>query len=206
MSYIWINPVIDSMYDAYVLDEFLRRHGHKRIEVTKDWGSIVKEKYRKAVHQSADAVADVRCPAARRLLEQMDISGKISIPDINPILIHCGQEISERIDLQGEEKIITTPCLALADMGNALELPETRFIPWNRFVEMLGQSPKGNSLMESPIPPGFFDELSVKTVSITGEEGVREYFENGIPDEVKLIEMLLCKGGCHNGDGVRFDE
>ena len=36
------------------------------------------------------------------------------IPQIDPILIHCGIEISNREDLKGKKKVITTPCESLA--------------------------------------------------------------------------------------------
>ena len=72
----------------------------------------------------------------RELLEEMEIVSNMTIPDIKPILIHCGQEAGIREDLQGEEEI-------------------------------------------------------------------RNYFEKGIPNGVQLVEMLYCKDGCHNGDGIK---
>lgn len=206
MAYIWINPVTDSMYDADVLNEFLRRHGYKRINASGDWLSIVKEKYQLAVKQAPHTVMDMRCPKTMEILEELDIASGVTIPEINPILIHCGQEISQREDLRGEEKTITTPCQALADMGNALGLTDTRFVPWNRFLESIGSEPPGILPKTSPIPPGFFTGLGVKTASVTGEEDIRKYFEKYVPDEVQLVEMLFCKEGCHNGDGIRICE
>lgn len=203
MAYIWINPVTDSMYEPDVLNVFLRLHGYKRFYTSTDWLTIVKEKYRFAAEQAAHTVMDMRCPKTKELLEEMGMTSNVTIPGIKPILIHCGQEGSEREDLQDEEKIITTPCQALADMGNALGLDNTRFVPWNKFIESLGSKPTARMLKESPIPPGFFDELGLKTVSITGAEEIRNYFENGVPDEVQLVEMLFCREGCHNGDGIR---
>lgn len=203
MAYIWINPVTDSMYEPEALNEFLCQHGYKRIKTSGDWLTIVKEKYRLAVKQTAHTVMDVRCPKIRDLIDELDTTSDIVIPEINPILIHCGLEASQREDLEDEEKIITTPCQALADMGNALCLKNTRFVPWNRFVESIGSEPMGIAPKESPIPPGFFNELGLKTVSITGEEEIRNYFENYEPGQVQLVEMLFCKNGCHNGDGIR---
>ena len=202
MAYIWINPVTDSMYEPDILDQFLQAHGHKRVRASIDWPAIVKEKYRLAVEQAPHTVMDMRCPKIRELMDELDITSGVTVPDIQPILIHCGQEIAQREDLQDAEKIITTPCQALADMGNALGLKDTWFVPWNRFLESIGSEPEGMPPKESPIPPGFFAELGLKTVSVTGEEEIRNYFENYVPDEVQLVEMLFCKGGCHNGDGI----
>lgn len=203
MPYVWINPVTESMYELDVLNEFLEKHGYQRFQVAGDWLAIVREKYGLAVSQATKTVIDVRCPKNKEMLEELGITSKVFIPDIKPILIHCGQEGSQREELQEEEKIITTPCQALADMGNAMRLQNTWFIPWNKFLESIGSEPIAKTLNESPIPPGFFEELAVKTDSVTGEEEIRNYFEKGIPDRVQLVEMLYCKDGCHNGDGIR---
>lgn len=202
MAYIWINPVTESMYEPDVLNEFLHQHGFRRFHTSSDWLTIVKEKYRLATQQATQTVMDMRCPKTRGLLDELGITSEVIIPEIKPILIHCGQEGNEREDLQDEEKIITTPCQALADMGNALALPKTRFIPWNQFLKTIGSEPIGTAPKESPIPPGFFTGMGLKTVSITGEEEIRTYFKQGVPDDVQLVEMLYCKDGCHNGDGI----
>lgn len=207
MAYIWINPVTDRMYDSKVLNEFLLKHGYKRFDTSTDWLTVVREKYDIAVKQSTDTVMDVRCPKVKELLEEIRIDASVTFPDIHPILIHCGEEGSQRADLLDDEKMITTPCQALADMGNALELENTQFIPWRTFLEFIGEGPEGILPTESPIPTGFFSQLDIKTDSITGEEEIRAYFEKFSNEEeqkkVQLVEMLYCKDGCHNGDGIR---
>ncbi len=207
MAYIWINPVVDRMYDVDTLHAFLDRHGYKRFFTEQNWLFVVKEKYREKLRQSTDIVMDMRCPKAKEVLEELGVEKGVLFPDIHPILIHCGQEGGQRADLLDDEKIITTPCQALADMGNALGLKDTYFVSWRAFLETLGEQPEGILPKESPIPTGFFEELGVKTDSITGEEEIRAYFqiflENGAQKEVQLVEMLYCKDGCHNGDGIR---
>jgi len=37
---------------------------------------------------------------------------------------------------------------------------------------------------------------------VTGEAEIREYFKDGVPADAELVEMLFCKDGCHNGDGI----
>jgi len=203
MAYIWINPVVDRMYEPETLNTFLARHGHKRLYTSGDWLGVVKEKYRLAVEQSAKPVMDVRCPKVKELLEELEGLTNVVIPEIKPILIHCGEEGSGQEELLEEEKIITTPCRSLADMGDALELKNTRFVAWNDFVKILGDEPQRIIPKTSPIPPGFFAELGIKTDSVTGERELREYFKKGIPEDVQLVEMLYCKEGCHNGDGIK---
>lgn len=202
MAYIWINPVVDSMYDKERLNDFLHRHGYQRMEASVDWMKVVQEKYRSLLEQSEETVLDMRCPKIRTLIEDVGEVENVTMPDIKPILIHCGREVSERDDLLGEEKIITTPCQSLADMGNKLGLKDTRFVSWNVFLEELGNSPAGTLLKESPIPPGFFKELDVKTDSVTGEEAIRHFFKSNKHRDVQLVELLYCKDGCHNGDGI----
>lgn len=203
MSYIWINPVVDSMYEKEKLDSFLKKHGYQRMEVMENWGKVVKEKYGKVVGQKELPVMDVRCPEVRKMVESMEIGEEVLIPEIEPILIHCGKELGERKDLQKEKKIITTPCQSLADMGNALALENTYFMPWNQFLEMLGEWPEASVLKESPIPPGFFDELEVNTKALTGEKEIQNYLGNEIEEGIQLVEMLFCEKGCHNGDGIK---
>lgn len=207
MAYIWINPVTDRMYDAGVLNAFLDKHGYKRFNTSTDWLAVVREKYHAAVKQSTDTVIDVRCPKTKELLHEMGIHTGVTFPEIHPILIHCAKEGSQQEDLQEDEKIITTPCQALADMGNALGLERTWFVPWRKFLESIGESPEERLLEESPIPTGFFAELGLKTDSVTGEEEIREYFkkfQSGETErEVQLVEILYCKDGCHNGDGIQ---
>lgn len=206
MAYIWINPVTDGMYDSGELNEFLRSHGYKRVEASKDWPTVVRKKYLEIVEEAEHTVMDVRCPKVRELLKELESASEVTIPEIYPILIHCSQELSRRKDLQEDKKVFTTPCQALADMGNALGLKDTWFVSWNRFIESIGSEPSRVLPKESPIPPGFFDELGFQTVSVTGEEEIQKFFENYHPDEVRLVEMLFCEKGCHNGDGIKAYE
>ena len=64
----------------------------------------------------------------------MDVAKDVTMPEIPPILIHCGKEIGEAEKLKTTDKIITTPCQALADMGNSLGLSDTQFIPRKIYV------------------------------------------------------------------------
>lgn len=203
MAYIWINPVVAFMYEEEVLNAFLCKHGHKRLHTTGDWITVVKEKYQMVIQQSNLPVMDMRCPKIKDLLEEIGITFSVKIPEIKPILIHCAKEGSRQKALEGEQKIITTPCQALADMGNALALKDTVFLTWNDFVSSIGEEPERIPPKESPIPPGFFEGLGVKTASVTGEEEIRDYLKNGVPKEVEIVELLFCKNGCHNGDGIR---
>lgn len=217
MAYIWINPVTESMYESNALTDFLRKHGYEQIQTTGDWLNVVKEKYRMAVQEANNPVIDMRCPKTKEVLDQSGVTSDVYIPTIEPILIHCARELSERGDLQEEEKVITTPCQALADMGNALNLPTTRFVPWNQFLQSLYDRQRSGvstanitiqkSPKESPIPPGFFEGLELKTTSVTGEDDIFKYLQKhlrkDVSNNIQLVEVLFCKEGCHNGDGIK---
>lgn len=202
MKYIWVNPVAAGMYDQTELNKFLSYHGYERFESTINWMEIVREKYFETVKKSDRTVMDMRCPKAVELVKKLDISAEVLFPDIFPILIHCGMEAGVMENLQNEEKVITTPCRALADFGNALGIPKTEFIPWNEFLRRFETAPKATPLEKSPIPPGFFEPLNFKCVSLTGEEEIEKYFAEFQPNKIQLVEMLYCKEGCHNGDGI----
>ncbi len=202
MCYIWINPVTDQMYDRDSLDLLLQRHGYERVECQQDWASHVREEYGKMAEGSKYPVVDVRCPAVFQLLKREYENSNILTPAIEPILIHCAREISSREDLKGREKLITTPCQILADMGNEAGLPKTRFLPWKEFLQEIGEKPEVKKLDSSPIPPGFFDSLSCQKVCVTGEDEVRSYLKKEDYGDARIIELLWCRDGCHHGDGV----
>lgn len=206
MKYIWINPVTAGMYDSAVLNTLLTQHGYKRIEASPHWLDAVKEKYKQAVESTDRTVIDMRCPKIIDFIDAYELRDSVTVPAIEPILIHCGRELSEREDLRGAEKIITTPCRALADLGNSLRLKETRFLPWNHLIASMGGEIAASSLKESPIPPGFFDGLECRKISVTEKENICDLFETFKPGEYDLIELLYCKEGCHNGDGVKMCE
>ena len=195
MKYLWINPVTDRMYDKQVLNEFILQHGYKRVEVSKDWLLVVREKYKKAVQNSEKTVVDVRCPMAADLVKEIAEPDNFEFPEILPILIHCGCELAKMQMEEEDELIITTPCQALADRGNELNLKNTKFIPWNQFLQILNCEPEGKLHKETPIPLGFFDELNFRTVSLTGEYDIREYFRKDYSKETQLIELLYCENG-----------
>lgn len=202
MNYIWINPVTANMYDPTTLQDYLASHGFIMVEASAHWLETVREKYKRAVETAAHTLIDMRCPKIIDLVKAYELEDQVTIPEIEPILIHCGREISQREDLRGFEKIITTPCQALADLGNSLKLPETTFLPWNQFLSTHGSGLTAVPPKESPIPPGFFEELTCRKHSVTGKEEICDLFEQFRPDAYDLIELLYCKEGCHNGDGV----
>ena len=230
MTYLWINPVSERMVSEQNLKRILTEHQLTQVRCQEDWGGIVLKQYAELMEHADGTVADARCPEAVNLIERYNEERNLSIQvaDIEPILIHCARELSARADLADGEKIITTPCRILAEQGNALELPHTRFVSWKDFFSELGESLEPEA---SPIPPGFFTGLSVPVVSLSGREDIEDYLEERsrtsegeledrmmsgtagsqnigavIADAGRkplLLELLYCPKGCHMGDGVR---
>lgn len=208
MKYIFINPVVDNMYIKEDLDKLLLNNGYSRVEVENDWHKVVKEKYNEALKSTEKALLDRRCPLAIDTINEYINEQDVFIPKIDPILIHCGIEIANREDLKGKKKVITTPCKSLASYGNKKGLEDTVFISWKEFIKKLNLYEKiqVKLLDESPIPLGYFNSLEAKISSISGEENIEAYFKNNLHKESDLVEMLYCKDGCNNGDGVLIDE
>ncbi len=208
MKYIFINPVVDNMYIKEDLDKLLLNNGYSRVEVENDWHKVVKEKYNEALKSTEKALLDRRCPLAIDTINEYINEQDVFIPKIDPILIHCGIEIANREDLKGKKKVITTPCKSLASYGNKKDLEDTVFISWKEFIKKLNLYEKiqVKLLDESPIPLGYFNSLEAKISSISGEENIEAYFKNNLHKESDLVEMLYCKDGCNNGDGVLINE
>ena len=208
MAYIFINPVVGNMYKKEELDELLLNNGYSRVEVETDWHKIVKEKYNKTLKSTEKTLLDQRCPLAIDTISKYINDEDTLIPQIDPILIHCGIELANREDLKGKKKVITTPCESLASYGNKKNLEDTVFISWKEFIKDLNSHNKSmvKMLDESPIPPGYFDSLEAKVTSLSGEENIVSYFKNNLHKKDDLVEMLYCTNGCNNGDGVLINE
>ena len=208
MAYIFINPVVGNMYKKEELDELLLNNGYSRVEVETDWHKIVKEKYNETLKSTEKTLLDQRCHLAIDTISEYINDEDTLIPQIDPILIHCGIELANREDLKGKKKIITTPCESLASYGNKKNLEDTVFISWKEFIKNLNSHNKSmvRLLDESPIPPGYFDSLEAKVTSLSGEENIVSYFKNNLHKKDDLVEMLYCTNGCNNGDGVLINE
>jgi hypothetical protein len=56
----------------------------------------------------------------------------------------------------------------------------------------------------SPIPPGYFQFPEYRILEANGPEAVTDLLTRiaaGV-EEADLLELLYCREGCHNGDGV----
>ena len=88
------------MYEPKTLDDFLEKYGYKQVKTSEDWLHIVKEKYHVAVAEAKGFVVDMRCPKTIEVVDTVGVMSEVTLPEIEPILIHCAREISAREDLQ----------------------------------------------------------------------------------------------------------
>ena len=199
---VWLNPVVKNIYDFAALKEILQNKGFSVVECKKDHVKSVKNAYKNALAQS-ELIYDSRCPRAVNFIranfkEQADL-----ISNLNPILIESALELSSKLK-EDEWLYVTTPCEDLAQLGRGLNLARTTFLTWKSFREQNAINLKMRSIEQSPIPPGFFTNLDVKTLSLSSKERIENVFSYKFSElkNYQIIELLYCENGCHNGDGL----
>lgn len=187
MNYIFINPVTDAMFDSDDLEKYLAQRDCKRVYCNEPWVDVVLNKYKYILDNTTKCVVDMRCPTAAMEAGKHKHEN-LFFPDIHPILIHCGIELSERQDLKDAKKIITTPCAALADYGNDLGLDNTEFVSWNKWFYNGNDIIKPKVLSKSPLPLGFFEKLKYPVKSLTGRDVITSFFEKENFGDYRLLE------------------
>ena len=199
---VWLNPVVKSIYELAALKKSLQDKGFSVMECEKDHANSVKNAYKNSLAQKK-LIFDSRCPRAANFIRANFKEQAALISNLNPILIESALELSAKLK-DGEWLYVTTPCEDLAELGRRLNLARTTFLTWKSFREQNAINLKMRSIEQSPIPPGFFTNLGVKTLSL----GSKEKIENALSykfSELKnyqIIELLYCENGCHNGDGL----
>jgi len=199
---VWLNPVVKNIYDFAALKEILQNKGFSVAECEKDHVKSVKNAYKNALTQS-ELIYDSRCPRAVNFIranfkEQADL-----ISNLNPILIESALELSAKLK-EDEWLYVTTPCEDLAELGRGLNLARTTFLTWRSFREQNAINLKMRNIEQSPIPPGFFTNLGVKTLSLSSKEKIENALSYKFSElkNYQIIELLYCENGCHNGDGL----
>lgn len=201
--YIWLNPVVWSMYDKAKLEHAVCSRGYEIVECHEDHLSKVKNGYDDVISKSPFCVMDMRCPAAVAYAREHYPHSEVVYADIDPILINAAAELSRRFE--GEKDClltVITPCRELCELGRAKQFVNTRFLTWNEFKEMSDIRLEQKTLDNSPIPPGFFSSYGEEGISLSTEEELDEFFGKKNFVGKKIAEMLYCKEGCHNGNGV----
>ncbi len=201
MQYAWLNPVVLELYRGQPLEEILFQKGFQLVTCHEDHIHTVKRAYKNYCTQAQGCTLDMRCPKAVSYVREYFAPGNVDFPEIYPILIHCALELHRRY--AGEEDFLTviTPCEALSQLGEGLELSNTRFMTWNAFEKENGISLRRTRLSASPIPPGFFSDFGKHPILRSRQE-IDVFFKNRGYEGEAMVEMLYCQDGCHHGDGV----
>ena len=199
---VWLNPVVKNIYDFAALKEILQDKGFSVVECEKDHVQSVKNAYKSSLIQS-ELIFDSRCPRAVNFIranfkEQADL-----VANLNPILIESALELSSKLN-EDEWLYVTTPCEDLAQLGRGLNLARTTFLTWKSFREQNAINLNMRSIEQSPVPPGFFTNLDVKTLSLSSKEKIENALSYKFSElkNYQIIELLYCENGCHNGDGL----
>lgn len=199
---VWLNPVVKNIYDFAALKEILQDKGFSVVECEKDHVKSVKNAYKNALAQS-ELIYDSRCPRAVNFIRANFKEQATLISNLNPILIESAIELSAKLK-EDEWLYVTTPCEDLAELGRGLNLARTTFLTWKSFREQNEINLEMKRLGVSPIPPGFFTNLGVKTLSLGSIEKIQNALSYKFSElkNYQIIELLYCENGCHNGDGL----
>ena len=199
---VWLNPVVKSIYELAALKKSLQDKGFSVMECEKDHANSVKNAYKNSLAQKK-LIFDSRCPMAVKFIRANFKEQAALISNLNPILIESALELSAKLK-EGEWLYVTTPCEDLAELGRELNLARTTFLTWKSFREQNAINLKMRSIEQSPIPPGFFTNLGVKTLSLGNKEKIQNALSYKFSElkNYRIIELLYCENGCHNGDGL----
>ena len=199
---VWLNPVVKNIYDFAALKEILQNKGFSVVECKKDHVKSVKNAYKNALAQK-ELIYDSRCPRAVNFIRENFKEQADLISNLNPILIESALELSAKLK-EDEWLYVTTPCEDLAELGRELNLARTTFLTWKSFREQNEINLEMKRLGASPIPPGFFTNLGVKTLSLSSKEKIENALSYKFSElkNYRIIELLYCENGCHNGDGL----
>ncbi|QPH95578.1 hypothetical protein [Campylobacter concisus] len=199
---VWLNPVVKNIYDFAALKEILQEKGFSVVECEKDHVKSVKNAYKNALAQK-ELIIDSRCPRAVNFIRANFKEQAAFISNLSPILIESALELSSKLK-EDEWLYVTTPCEDLAELGRGLNLERTTFLTWKSFREQNEINLEMKRLGASPIPPGFFTNLGVKTLSLGSVEKIQNALSYKFSElkNYQIIELLYCENGCHNGDGL----
>ncbi len=208
VKYVWINPVAEKMYndELNLIKYNLIKKGYIIVNCESQL-EYVKEQYKKYSKEANKTILDCRCPESINFLKRNNLTYGFDIPMIEPILVRTSRVLYEKY-IKNEEDIliITCPCTHLRDFSRQAmnDKAGIKFFTWKEFIESEGMKSLG-SVDKSPIPLGYFNdafenvlELSSEEEILTGISSLKECNEK----RYDIVEMLYCKNGCNNGDGL----
>lgn len=168
---------------------------------------FVKAKYVEHSITSSKTILDCRCPEAINLLKRNNLAYDFDIPMFEPILVKTARVLhSKYIKDKDNSLIITCPCTQLRDFARVClkKLSNITLYTWKEFC-INEKIELAERIDESPIPLGYFKGSFIKTCELSGENEIIEKIKEIGKEHnntFDIIEMLYCKNGCNNGDGL----
>ena len=206
---IVLNPVIEMLLGKdgfYSLKIFLTENGWYVRGAIVGKTAVLEQTREYLDKKPPKPVIDSRCPLVVSMIIK-EFPGLVkNLSPVLPILITGALAEKDlclsKLGGQVNNFLVITPCTALKFSYQKFEgmLIET----WKVFNYKTGLNLPEQILTESPVPPGFFNELHVPIAEANGETEVRSKLSNfdNLPPETEFLELLACKGGCIAGDGL----
>ncbi|MDR5586638.1 hypothetical protein [Clostridium aquiflavi] len=203
-KFLWINPVAEKMYgkDINTIEEALIKKGYVLVSCESQL-DYVKKQYKSYAEKNKNTILDCRCPQTIKVLKEYELTDGYDVPDIEPILIRTSRVLYDKyISKENDSLIITCPCTQLRDF-TAKKLEDKKEIivlTWKEFIESEEMKSLGK-IKASPIPLGFFDNTFENVLKLSNEDMIISAIKKN-QKKYDIIEMLYCKDGCNNGDGL----
>lgn len=203
-KYLWINPVAVKMYgrDVKFIEEELIKKGYIIVNCEPQL-DYVKNQYKTYSKSCKNTILDCRCPETIRVLKENNLTTNYDVPDIEPILIRTARVLYDKyVKNSNDTLIITCPCTQLRDFTSRKlkDKKEVTVLTWKEFIESEDMKSLGK-IDSSPIPLGFFDDTFKDVLKLSTEEEIISNISK-LKKKYDIIEMLYCKDGCNNGDGL----
>lgn len=207
-KYIWINPVAEKMYgyEISVIKKNLIERKYIIVECEPQL-EYVKGQYKECSKNVEGTVLDCRCPETINILKKENLIDNFEVPMIEPILVRTARVLYDKyIKNNDDTLIITCTCTQLRDFATERLKDKIgmTFSIWKDFIENEGMKSLGN-IEKSPIPLGFFYDSFENVLEVSSkDEIINEISKIKRSNEKKydIVEMLYCKNGCNNGDGL----
>lgn len=207
-KYIWINPVAEKMHsdDLDFIKNKLIENGYIIVSCDQQL-DYVRNEYKEYSKNTEKTILDCRCPETINLLKRNDLTNGFDVPMIEPILVRTSRVLYDKYVKSDKDKlIITCPCTQLRDFSRQAMNDKIgiEFLTWKEFSESEDINLSG-TLDKSPIPLGYFKETFNNVLEISSEDEIITEISNLKKCNEKkydIVEMLYCKDGCNNGDGL----
>ncbi|WDV45481.1 [Fe-Fe] hydrogenase large subunit C-terminal domain-containing protein [Clostridiaceae bacterium M8S5] len=206
-KYIWLNPVTSDMLtnNNINVNELFKNLGYILVDLDCSIVDNVLSDYINMCKSTNNPLIDSRCPMVVEIIKEKYPELCKNIAPLDPIFIYCAKHLYKTLIKSNDDSIlfIIAPCTSLCHYGNAVLKKDVIFTTWKHFKEK-HEICIDLKARRTPIPLGFFDNTDLIIEKLTGESKILSNINKLIEykSNIDLIEILYCKNGCHNGDGI----